>query len=262
LRTRLAGLLQSRERARTLIGTRGKLIGRKLYKLATNDPRMFAKTQNGESRRVAVHLLVDLSGSMSARSQVSSTPKAGMPVVLVGGETSEFISWPGYGRSSEFLQSELALGAAQAFASAVRPLPQVNLGVTAFPGRSRKQVTVLQDHDCKPERSLRWNFITNGGTPMAEALWYAHMRMIPLTEPRKIIILLTDGAADDTDAAAAAVNAAVKSGIEVIGLALGNVPLRDVVGPENCTVVSTAEDIAPAYFRLLERLLLGREKSR
>jgi cobalamin biosynthesis protein CobT len=262
LRTRLAGLLQSRERKKTLIGTRGKLIGRKLYKLATDDPRMFAKTQEVESKRVAIHLLVDLSGSMCAETAcVRENPQGEMPSALM---------WNGFikhawGKSGKCcFQSELALAAAQAFVHAARSIPQVNVGVTTFPGRVRdgETVTVLLDHGITPDRAPRWNFATGGGTPLAEAVWYAHLRMLQLTEPRKVLILLTDGVADSSNDAEAAVKAAEKSGIEVVGLSLGGKYLNGIVKPGNCIEIRKAEDIAPAYFGLLERLLLGREKAR
>jgi Mg-chelatase subunit ChlD len=118
------------------------------------------------------------------------------------------------------------------------------------------------DHGITAERAPRWNFATGGGTPLAEAVWYAHLRMLQLTEPRKVLILLTDGAADSSNDAETAVTAAEKSGIEVVGLSLGGKYLNDIVKPRNCIEIRKAEDIAPAYFSLLERLLLGREKAR
>jgi hypothetical protein len=262
LRTRLAGLLQSRERKKTLIGTRGKLVGRKLYKLATDDPRMFAKTQEVESKRVAIHLLVDLSGSMCVETAcVRENPQGEIPSALMWNGFTKH-AWKHSGKCC--FQSELALAAAQAFVHAARSIPQVNVAVTTFPGRKCEgdTVTVLLDHGMTQERAPRWNFATGGGTPLAEAVWYAHLRMLQLTEPRKVLILLTDGAADSSNDAEAAVKAAEKSGIEVVGLSLGGKYLNGIVKPGNCSEIRKAEDIAPAYFGLLERLLLGREKAR
>jgi cobalamin biosynthesis protein CobT len=257
LRTRLAGLLQSQERARTLIGTRGKLVGRKLYKLATNDPRMFAKTQQVEGKRIAVHLLVDLSASMMTRTE-KARDGAAFPAVLNGDSFMESPGWEPCG----FTLSETALAAAQSFAVAVRQIPQVNLGVTAFPGNAEDKVVTLLEHGSQIDRAPRWNFVVSGGTPLAQAVWYAYMRMQPLPEPRRVLVILTDGRPDSSEDARIAVSAASRAGIEVIGLSIYGDHLRCVMPSEQFSVIRKPEDIAPAYFSLLERLLLTGGKTR
>jgi hypothetical protein len=257
LRTRLLGLLQSSERAKTLISKRGpKLVGRNLYKLATDDPRMFAKTQKVIGKRIAVHLLVDVSASMSKETGVKRE----------GGRNGISILWQGnaFGESlfmENYAYSEFALAAAQAFADVVRSIPQVSLGISAFPGRSNGEVLQLLDHGSRLEKNPLWQFCVNGGTPLAEALWYAFLRVMPLTEERKVLVILSDGHPSQVGRCVSTIDLIRKSGIEVVGISLGEDNMEQLLPKDQYAVVKKAEDIAPAYFAILEKLLLDRRNA-
>jgi hypothetical protein len=254
LRTKLLGLLQSQERKKTLISSRGKLLGNRLYKLATGDPRMFAKSQDVESKRIAVHLLVDVSGSMSSKTVEKRRSNAYTMWLADDIKYQKHLVCPFY------LDSELALASAQSFAEVVRNMPQVNLGVTAFPAKGCNNVYTLLGHGQKLERSPKWNLAVGGTTPLAEAVWHCFFQLAQLLESRKVLIILTDGEPDSVTSAQNAINVAVNSGIEVVGLALRDDSLLSLLPKENCSLIAKSQDIAPAFFSILERLLIKRRK--
>ncbi|SFW76035.1 Cobalamin biosynthesis protein CobT VWA domain-containing protein, partial [Desulfovibrio desulfuricans] len=97
LRTRLQGLLQARTQKRCSIGRRGALHPGSLHRLQTGNPRIFSREAEQTGLNTAVHILLDVSGSMS-----------GIPIVL-------------------------AKQACFAVAKALENIKGVNPAVTAFP---------------------------------------------------------------------------------------------------------------------------------
>jgi len=65
LRTRLQGLLQARTQKRCSIGRRGALHPGSLHRLQTGNPRIFRREVEQTGLNTAVHILLDVSGSMS-----------------------------------------------------------------------------------------------------------------------------------------------------------------------------------------------------
>ena len=66
LRTKLQGLLQSQILRRSSPSRHGKLCGHGLYRIAVHNPRLFLKNESVTGIDTSVHILLDISGSMSA----------------------------------------------------------------------------------------------------------------------------------------------------------------------------------------------------
>jgi cobalamin biosynthesis protein CobT len=145
-----------------------------------------------------VHLLVDRSPSMSA------------PVIHEGVTLGRRI--------------DLAWEAAIALALALEGISGVNPAVTAFPGQHGESDSVFRvlGHGARVrQRAGYFGCGTEGGTPLAESLWYAASQLIGCREPRKIILALTDGEPDDEAAARDILSRCGASGVEVVGIGLG-----------------------------------------
>jgi cobaltochelatase CobT len=60
-----------------------------------------------------------------------------------------------------------------------------------------------------------------GSTPMAEAIWYAAASLCRCREPRKVVMVLTDGQPDDRLSTLDILTRCQRSGIETVGIGLG-----------------------------------------
>lgn len=193
LRASLQGLVQASQNRRPVHKASGNRIdGRKLSRLATGDARVFVRNQAKRSPNTAIHLLVDGSGSMSA----IPDDKNCRPI-------------------------NLAMEAAMALALAMDAITGVNLAVTRFPYGDTDDVVPLLRHGQKV-RSQASAFlpITDGGTPLHSALWYAAAALLSTREQRKIIMVLTDGQPDDVDATRAIIRRCEATGIELVGVGI------------------------------------------
>ncbi|ATD80725.1 cobaltochelatase CobT-related protein [Desulfovibrio sp. G11] len=218
LRTRLQGLLQARTQKRCSIGRRGALHPGSLHRLQTGNPRIFSREAEQTGLNTAVHILLDVSGSMS-----------GIPIVL-------------------------AKQACFAVAKALENIKGVNPAVTAFPAMaSTSSVFPIMRHGQKVPDSFDIN--ASGGTPLAAALWWVMQTMLFLKEQRKIILIITDGVPDSTHAAIHAVTVAQKLGYEVYGLGIRDEHIAHLL-PQTSRVINDLSDLAPVMFDMLQTALL------
>ena len=218
LRTRLQGLLQARIQKRCSIGRRGALHPGSLHRLQTGNPRIFRREAEQAGLNTAVHILLDVSGSMS-----------GTPIAL-------------------------ARQACFAVAKALENIKGVNPAVTAFPAMaSTSSVFPIMRHGQKVPDSFGIN--ASGGTPLAAALWWVMQTMLFLKEQRKLILIITDGVPDSTHAATHAVNVAQKLGFEVYGLGIRDEHIVKLL-PQTSRVINDLPDLAPTIFDLLQDALL------
>lgn len=218
LRTRLQGLLQARTQKQCSIGRRGALHPGSLHRLQTGNPRIFRREAEQAGLNTAVHILLDVSGSMS-----------GIPIVL-------------------------AKQVCFAVAKALENIKGVNPAVTAFPAMaSTSSVFPIMRHGQKVPDSFDIN--ASGGTPLAAALWWVMQTMLFLKEQRKIILVITDGIPDSTDAATHAVTVAQKLGFEVYGLGICDEHIAHLL-PQTSRVINDLSDLAPVMFAMLQTALL------
>jgi len=138
----------------------------------------------------------------------------------------------------------------------------INLAVTAFPayypynrnnGSTSIPVAPLLPHGAKTGRKMFYPGAPKGQTPLHAAVRFAASNMLGLSEPRKILLVLTDGEPDCTDDAEVAVQEAAGLGIEVLALGIEQLAFPDIF--PHFEVVRTVEDLPEKTFTLLERLL-------
>lgn len=223
LRTRLQGLLQAQSLERCLSGRQGKLNPIRLYRLTAGNPRVFLRRGYRQSLDTAVHILLDVSGSMIHR---------------LG----------------------LATASCHALALALEGVPGVNVGVSAFPARAKNPgmvgVCPLVRHGQRVHPIFSVN--SGGGTPLAECLWWVMQRMLPLEEARKLILVITDGEPDTRPPVLKAIRQAGSIGMEVYGVGI-DAPNVGTLFPRWLNVTNM-EELAPALFHTLQKALLRPER--
>jgi len=222
LRTRLQGLLQTKVLSRASSGRRGRLDTGQLHRLAVSDPRVFRVKAERVGIDTAVHILLDCSGSMVRRIR-------------------------------------LACQACYAVASAL-DASKINVAVTAFPSSqlpsgSYSTVAPIIAHGQKVHIGL--DLTPAGGTPMGEALWWVMQNMLPLSERRKLILIVTDGEPDSLECANQAIAQGVIAGFEIYGIGITSPGINMLLSGRS-VVVNSMTDLAPAMFALLENAILRR----
>ena len=218
LRTKLQGLLQSQILRSSSPSRHGKLCGHGLYRIAVHDPRLFMKNESVTGIDTAVHILLDISGSMTSR-------------------------------------IELACAACYSVALALAAIPGISVGVSAFPADYEEDINAtvypLVRHGKRVVNSF--GVEAHGSTPMTEALWWVLRMLSTRPEHRKVILVVTDGYPDDPETAKETIAAAQQMGMEVLGIGI-NAPIISSMIPisENITDI---HELAPAMFRILQHTM-------
>jgi nitric oxide reductase activation protein len=232
LTARLQGLVQASRLDRPRAVRQGRRVdARKLHRVAVADARLFARRHAPVAPNTAVHLLVDLSGSMGAN------------VLRADG--------------TQVSRSAVALEAALALALALDAFPGVTVAVTAFPGLdgTAERVTCMLGYGQSP-RAAAGAFIqpARGGTPMAQAIWYGAAELLLRRESRRLLLVLTDGEPDDIDEAARLLRLCREAAIEPVGIGIG-ISVNHLF-PTAIEVTAVA-DLKRALFGVAEALLIG-----
>jgi hypothetical protein len=232
LRARLQGLVQASRLDRPHARQQGpRLLPKRLYRAAVGDPRVFARKRERVAVNTAIHLLVDLSGSMGAAVRRSDG-------------TIE-------------CRGQIAQASALALALALDGINGVSVAVTAFPGLSGDDdvITALVRHGERPQaRAGAFTQRPRGGTPMAGALWFAAADLLARPESRRIALVLTDGQPDNHADTAEILRLCAASDLETVG-----VGIAVDVSPLFPTAirVSGVAALRTALFGAAERLLLA-----
>jgi len=218
LRTRLQGFLQAQTQRRCSIGRRGTLHANSLHRLQVGNVRVFQQESVQLGLNTAVHILLDVSGSMAGAS------------------------------------INLANRACYAVATALSHIRGVNPAVTAFPATTvTNSIFPIMRHG-QPLPDM-FDIRASGGTPLAGAMWWVLQTMLPLKEQRKMILIITDGMPDNQLAANNAIGVAQKLGFEVYGLGIRDEHITHLL-PHTSKVVNDLLDLVPAMFALLQTALL------
>ncbi|WPL17514.1 Nitric oxide reductase activation protein [Thiorhodovibrio winogradskyi] len=232
LRARLQGLVQASRLDRPQAFRHGpRLLPKRLYRAAVGDPRLFARKRERVAVDTAIHLLIDLSGSMNS------------PVRRRDGLVQR--------------RGQIAQSAALALALALDGIHGVSVAVSAFPGLSgvEDRISVLVRHGQRP-RACAGAFLqsTRGGTPMAGALWFAAADLLGRPESRRIVLLLTDGKPNRIAETREILRLCSAAGLETVGLGIG----VDVSGLFPVALrVDEVTELRTALFGAAERLLLA-----
>jgi Mg-chelatase subunit ChlD len=226
---KLQGLLQATALQHARPSCAGNRINRsRLHRIKTGEHRLFLRKDNVRAVNTAFHVLVDNSSSMRRRERNLITKHVCMALVKT--------------------------------LSNVR---NVNLGLTVFPafypypenpdGSVDMPIASVVKHGIKLGGNVLWPHSTTGDTPLAEALRHVCVSMLPLTETRKIVCVLSDGDPNDLDSAKAAFEEAKSLGIQVVTLGIEEVLHTELF--KNFVVVQKVEELPQKTFDLLEKLL-------
>ncbi|MDP2203333.1 MAG: VWA domain-containing protein [Methylicorpusculum sp.] len=228
IRASLQGLIQSSRYERPINKRSGNRIdGRKLVRLSQGDSRVFERRTHKQAPNTALHLLVDASGSMNRCISLNSS------ITL----------------------ADLAMDSAVALALALEGISGVNPAITRFPDEYTDNVNPLLKHGQKvrPNASV-FSAITNGGTPLHTAIWYAAASVMATKEDRKVIMVLTDGEPDDSDAAKSVIRRCQATGIELVGVGIC-IDTRHLFDHSIC--INNVSDLRSELFRISKDLLLA-----
>jgi hypothetical protein len=198
IRAALQGLVQSQNLIRPHPACRGRrVIGRRIPQLALGDVRIFARGAIKRSPNTAIHVLLDKSESMGD--------------LVVDDQGQKFAS-----------RLSIALEATLALALAFEGIPGVNPGITAFPGADDESVFRLLEHGERVRsRTGNYSLSARNSTPMTEVIWFAAASLLRCREPRKVMMVMTDGQPNDQLSTLEILQRCRDSGIETVGVGLG-----------------------------------------
>lgn len=189
LRTVLNGLVQSTQRAQPVNRRVGNRIdSSRLSRVLVGDTRVFRKQVERQAVNTALELLVDLSTSMRHCEREALSVAFGLGKIL-------------------------------------QTIKGVNPAVSAFPAHEHGRLAVrpLLKHGERIEAvRQRFGLSSAGGTPLAECLWSVAATLAIQPEPRKVMIVVTDGDPDNVESAAAIIERCERAGIEVMAIAIGH----------------------------------------
>lgn len=223
LRQRTAGLLQAESTCRRLITMSGRrLDAKRMYRVQNGDGRIFRCDQRGISINTAIQVLVDRSGSTSG----------------------------------EVIQ--IAREACYATGFAMQSVPGVSTAIAAFPGDTDGQLFRLSTFGERIERHAeRFACLeASGGTPMAEAMLWGASQLLAQQRPRRIMLVITDGAYD-AQRCRRMLTALEAVGIEVIGIGI-NFDVAHLFPLQRS--IKAVDQLAQAMFELLTHALRTQRK--
>jgi hypothetical protein len=222
LTTRLQSTLQASQLKHGRVGRKGKIQSNRLSRVMTGNPNLFLCHEEKETVNTAIHILMDCSGSMRKRMELTS--------------------------ASCF-----------ALAKALGSIKGINIGVTAFPANTQggngnlAAVCPIVAHG--DPVNPKFNTQASGGTPMGEAIWWVLQKIVLLKETRKIVMILTDGFPDCKSNVTASVRAGQSLGIEFYGVGIDFNSITTLFPDNNCSV-SDLSELAPAMFNLMKNALI------
>ncbi|MBW4057236.1 MAG: hypothetical protein HIU83_18005 [Proteobacteria bacterium] len=218
MRAQMMGMLQSIKMQPKSFGLSGrKLANGRLVRMATGDPRIFKKKTEAKVVNTAVVVLLDLSGSMNGRYEIANAAAFSLHTTLFG-------------------------------------LKGVAICSMEFSGKDKEpDVNVLVDFGKKP-KSDNFNHHPFDGTPTDAAIWAGRVMLLQRPEPRKIMLILTDGCPDDSSETKAATKRTMQDGIEIaaIGIMAGSVKYYW----DNHKIIETIQELPTAMFGIMEGLLI------
>lgn len=219
LRYRLQGMLQATRMRDTAPSRHGRLCPHNLHRVFVDNPKVFRSNSPIPAVNTALHLLVDCSGSM-----------AGQPI-------------------------RRARQACFAIAHALKAVPGINLGVTTFPAQSETySVVPILEHG-RPFHS-NFKFETTGSTPLTEALLWATQELCKQPEPRRILVVVTDGSPDNPITCAQAIDE-VSRFIELYGIGIWDEHITKLL-PGRSAAIYNLSDLSSTLFNMLQNSLIPR----
>ncbi|WP_262030212.1 VWA domain-containing protein [Microvirga sp. Mcv34] len=184
----------------------GELDDQNIMGIAMRDPDIFRRTERRAGTSAAVQLMLDASRSML---------------------TSE--EQPNRGQSepkARISRRDVLLRAAGAVIEAIGHQRQIDLAIDSYTTDDQLNPTIVRHKAFgEPPSTMRPALGSvlrrrNGGTPTAEAILEGAHQLYRLKHDKKVLILITDGEANDPIAAEEAANVAISCGIHLIGIGI------------------------------------------
>jgi len=223
----------------------GKLNMAKLWKQRIGSYRLFQRPVTGGSRAVAFSLLVDESASMKGQDNFKVATKA----ALLLGETLELLDAPleiiGYSTAEYEARAAMKLGLTPAY-------EYRNMRCSALEHRLYKRFS-------EPYAAARLRL--TGIQPRCnnwdeEHLLFAYQRLQERQEPRKLMIVISDGQPNgDADNLIQAVERIERMGVRVIGIGVGADFVKQIYS--HAIVVADFRQMAEELLHILEREFLS-----
>jgi nitric oxide reductase activation protein len=91
---------------------------------------------------------------------------------------------------------------------------------------------------------------------MGEAIWWALAQCYPLTENRKIILIITDGKPDSVENTEKAIEHGKRLGFEFYGIGIENQNILSLL-PGSSKVITKLDELSPTMFGLLQNAMLN-----
>lgn len=226
LRLALRGLVQAKARCAKCITDRGRRFSTThLCRLVVSDARVFEERMERQAPNTAVHVLLDMSGSMG----------------VAGGD--------------------LAVRASLGLVLGLEGIRGVNPALSVFPGAAcghAQQVicTVLKHGERLTQVTPgQIGAISSwGGTPIQQALQAAGFALAACREAKKALILITDGRVS-VQATAPLIEDLKRVGIRVFGIQIGDI--NDLNGlPIDSAHISNVVELQQVLFGFAKKLLL------
>ncbi|EML0289460.1 VWA domain-containing protein [Vibrio cholerae] len=226
IRARLRGMVQSSQDNRNHAKRHGlRVATHRLAASQAGESRLFIQRQPRIAPNAAVHLLVDISGSM------------GKPI--------------GEGNRKYF---HVANEAALALAMALEGIPGVVPAVSYFPGIHQEVSIALLPKQSFRHRAACFDQKPRGCTPMAQAMWFAANSLLAQKQKRKLMIVLTDGDPDDWAATHDIVDRCRRSGFELLGIGIQTRSVEKFF-PQSI-VINDVKDLKRELFEVTQQLLV------
>ena len=221
LTARLQALVEAQALEQTRLTPRGRALSNAhLHRAGVGNSRIFRRRDHKTTPNTALHLLIDLSGSMAGGRDV------------------------------------LALDAALALALALEPIKGVSCAVSAFPGLQGQEDRItglLGQGERVATRAGAFVQRGRGSTPMTGALWFAAADLLGRPEARKVLLTLTDGEPDDRASTRDLIRQATASGLQMLGVGIE----VDVSRLFPIAIrINAITDLKSELFHLTEHLLL------
>lgn len=222
LKHRLQIMLQSHARTRVLSCASGNQLRSSRLHTAKLGGNIFQKKIKTVQVNTAVKILLDLSSSMNGAAV------------------------------------EIAKRAAFALGMSLESISGVKVSVATFPDGDGKWLSIKDINGFNDSvKSCSKNFSSmsaSGGTPLAESLYPAWYDLLKQREPRKILMVITDGQPSDLTKAVATVKSIEKSGVEICGLGI-QYDVRHLFA-RNATIKDVSE-LSQAMFTMMQNVLLN-----
>ena len=226
IRARLRGMVQSSQDNRNHAKRHGlRVATHRLAASQAGESRLFIQRQPRIAPNAAVHLLVDISGSM------------GKPI--------------GEGNRKYF---HVANEAALALAMALEGIPGVVPAVSYFPGIHQEVSIALLPKQSVRHRAACFDQKPRGCTPMAQAMWFAANSLLAQKQKRKLMIVLTDGDPDDWAATHDIVDRCRRSGFELLGIGIQTRSVEKFF-PQSI-MINDVKDLKRELFEVTQQLLI------